>query len=116
MCRFINMKYIGFLFLLLASVANLCGQSDFNRAKMDSLLNVYEQKNKLMLTLAISQDGNTVYKRATGYSWIVEDKKTLANSETKYRIGSISKTFTAVMILQLVEEKKIKLSFPLSKY
>jgi len=35
---------------------------------------------------------------------------------TKYRIGSITKQFTAAAILQLVEKKSISLDDPISKY
>jgi D-alanyl-D-alanine carboxypeptidase len=112
------MKKVGnvlcLLWLLVPSI--MFGQNDFNRSKMDSLLNMYEQKNRLMFSLAISQDGNTIYKKAIGYAWVDGDKKTPSNTETKYRIGSISKTFTAVMILQLIEEGKLKLNTPLSKF
>jgi len=56
-----------------------------------------------------------LYSRATGYSWY-GPVKTQATTKTKYRIGSISKVFTAVMIFQLIEEGKLQLTTPLSKY
>ncbi len=111
--RLISVKHIWFLSLFLGF---LHAQTSFNKAKMDSLLDVYEQKNKLMLTMAISSNEKVIYKRAIGYSWIEDDKKVPSTSSTKYRIGSITKTFTAVMILQLIEEKKLKLSTTLSKF
>jgi CubicO group peptidase (beta-lactamase class C family) len=37
-------------------------------------------------------------------------------AETKYRIGSITKTFTAVMIFQLVEEEKLRLTDTLDRF
>src|SRR5690606_14866607 len=36
--------------------------------------------------------------------------------DTKYRIGSVSKTFTAVLILKAAELKKIKLEDPIERY
>jgi CubicO group peptidase (beta-lactamase class C family) len=44
------------------------------------------------------------------------DKKTAADSDTVYRIGSITKMFTALMLEQLVEAKKVHLSDPVEKY
>jgi len=79
-------------------------------------MDVYEQKNKLMATLAIGHNEQIVYKRAIGYKWYEGDQKIKSDPLTKYRIGSITKTFTAVMILQLIEEKKLKLATLLSKY
>ena len=38
------------------------------------------------------------------------------NEETKHRIGSITKTFTATLIMQLVDEGKLKLDTPLSQF
>jgi CubicO group peptidase (beta-lactamase class C family) len=39
-----------------------------------------------------------------------------ANQDTVYRIGSITKMFTATMLEQLAEEGKVKLSDPVEKY
>jgi CubicO group peptidase (beta-lactamase class C family) len=44
------------------------------------------------------------------------EKKTAADTDTVYRIGSITKMFTAVMLEQLVEAKKVHLSDPVEKY
>jgi hypothetical protein len=44
------------------------------------------------------------------------EKKTPADADTVYRIGSITKMFTAVMLEQLVEAGKVKLSDPVEKY
>jgi D-alanyl-D-alanine carboxypeptidase len=107
-------KLLIILPLLVFQGIRLSGQ--FNKAKLDSLLDVYEQKNKLMATLAISYDQNIVYKRAIGYKWYEGAQKIKSDPLTKYRIGSITKTFTSVMILQLIEEKKIKLTTTLSKF
>lgn len=55
----------------------------------------------------ISQHGQPLFERAYGYanrSWSVEN-----GIDTRFRIGSISKMFTAVAILQLVDQGKITL-------
>ncbi|HXB68382.1 MAG TPA: serine hydrolase [Candidatus Acidoferrales bacterium] len=44
------------------------------------------------------------------------EKKTAADNDTVYRIGSITKMFTALMLEQLVEAKKVHLSDPVEKY
>ena len=113
-----NLAAIFFLTGLLFSgpIIRLGSQSNLHAAKLDSLLNVYEQKNKLMLTLAISKNGKVEYSRATGYAWYEGDKQIKSNTSTKFRIGSISKMFTSIMIQQLVEEKKLKMNTPLSKF
>lgn len=112
----LQLSFIKFVWVCSFLGGVLNAQVFFNKPKMDSLLDVYEQKNKLMLTMAISSNEQVIYKRAIGYSWNEADKKLESNTLTKYRIGSITKTFTAVMILQLIEEKKLKLSTTLSKF
>lgn len=82
--------------------------------KIDSLLSYLETNNKFMGSLAI-QEGNTiVLSKAYGFNDVA--KKSKANKETKYKIGSITKTFTAVVIMQLMEEKKLKLETPLASF
>jgi CubicO group peptidase (beta-lactamase class C family) len=69
-----------------------------------------------MGSIAISDNGKIVYQKAIGYSQVNDAIKTPANIKTKYRIGSISKMFTAVMIFQLIEEGKLTLNTALAKY
>ena len=51
-----------------------------------------------------------------GYGYADSYWRTHATSETKYMIGSISKQFTAMIILQLVQENKINLDAPIADY
>ena len=46
---------------------------------------------------------------AEGFGWADRDKRVPAGVETIYRIGSISKTFTAVVLAQLVDRRIIAL-------
>ena len=85
-----------------------------NTAKLDSLLTSLAANNKMMGSLALSHDGKVVYSRAFGYAQLAP--KAPATPATRYRIGSISKMFTTVMILQLVEEKKLTLDTKLDKF
>ncbi len=96
--------------LLLISLCSsmVCAQS-INKAKLDSLFSLLAEKNKAMGSIAISKNGKVLYSNSIGYSAISEKEKIPATVKTKYRIGSISKMFTATMIFQLIEEKKIKL-------
>jgi len=69
-----------------------------------------------MGSFIISKNGKPVYQNIIGNSQIEGDKKVTATAETQYRIGSITKTFTAVMIFQLIEEKKLTLDTKLSNF
>lgn len=105
----------GILSLALSLASSAFAQS-FNKAKMDSLFTAIEGNNKGMGSIAISKNGKLLYTKAIGYSYISGDKKTHADYATKYRIGSISKMFTTVMVFQLIEEKKLALTATLDKY
>ncbi len=59
--------------------------------------------------MAISKDGKIIYSRAVGKSHIGDKGYVSSDVKTKYRIGSITKMFTAAMIFQFVEEGKLKL-------
>lgn len=86
------------------------------KARIDSLLSSLETNNKAMASVTIRQNGQIVYSRATGFIDNTGNITVKSTPETRYRVGSISKMFTSVMILQLVEEKKLSLSTPLSKF
>ncbi len=87
-----------------------------NTAKLDSLLTVLEEKNKLMGSVAVFQGEKMTYSRAIGAASIKDGQQTKANTGTRYRVGSVTKTFTATMIMQLVEQKKLTLQTPLAQF
>ncbi|MEZ4949600.1 MAG: serine hydrolase domain-containing protein [Saprospiraceae bacterium] len=62
-----------------------------------------EEHNKFMGGVSIFKNGEEIYQRSLGY--VDVEKNIKADAASQYRIGSISKTFTAVMVLQLVEER-----------
>lgn len=101
------------LFVLCTLVA--VGQS-LNKPKLDSLLNAVAGENQAMGSLAISHNGLIAYQKAIGSSNLADGHQTPANIKTHYRIGSISKMFTATMIFQLIEEGKLTLDTKLSVY
>ena len=104
---------IKYIFAFLICVSSIKAQT-FNEAKLDSLFNTIESNNKGMGSFSIFSNGEEIYQKSFGFSNVATNTK--ANSLTKYRIGSISKTFTATIIMQLVEEEKITLNTLLSDY
>jgi CubicO group peptidase (beta-lactamase class C family) len=53
---------------------------------------------------------------AEGFGWADYDQQIPAGIETIYRIGSITKTFTAVVLAQLVDRRVLALDDPVQKY
>jgi D-alanyl-D-alanine carboxypeptidase len=87
-----------------------------NKPKLDSLMDILAEKDQAMGSLTISKNGVVVYSRAIGHSYISGNEKLPATSQTKYRIGSITKMFTATMIFQLIEDEKLTLTTTVDKY
>ena len=100
--------------LLLFLALTLQAQDNKRLTKIDSLLTYLNSNNKFMGQLSIREGNTLIFEKAYGYANLESKQK--ANGDTKYKIGSISKTFTAVMIMQLIEEKKLKLDVKLAKY
>lgn len=97
-------------------IANGTKAQELNKERLDSLIVNLEHHNKAMGTVLISQKGNVLYERAFGYRFVNGSEKLPLNNDTKYRIGSVTKVFTAVLIFQLVEEGKLTLDAPLSAF
>src|SRR6185503_16400569 len=87
-----------------------------DKAKLDQFFDRLAEKNKAMGSLIIARDGNVLYTRAIGYAQVDATTKKPLTAASRFRIASITKTFTAVMILQLVEEGKLKLTDTLDKF
>lgn len=99
---------------LFALVVTSAFSQTFNAKRLDSLFLLLEKNNKYMGSIAISENGKTIYTKSIGFDDIATSKKSSIN--TKYRIGSISKTFTASLIFKAVEENKINLNQTIDKY
>ena len=99
---------IGSIFCLSAYTYAI-GQNNQFVKKTDSLLNYLHQNNRFCGSVLISKGNNILF-----------NKTFPANGETnvtgQYRIASITKMFTAVLVYQLVEEKKLSLSDKLNSF
>lgn len=84
--------------------------------KLDSLFGTLSKNNLAMGSITIAQNGKVVYNKAVGFANTQGGNNVPASTQTDYRIGSISKMFTAIIIFQLLEEKKLTLDEKLSKY
>ncbi len=105
-------KQILLFSLLLATLA--LGAQPINTAKLDSLFQRIDENDQGMGSISIFKNGKEVYQNTFGYANIEEELP--ADALTKYRIGSISKTFTAVIIMQLIDENQLTLDTKLDKF
>lgn len=84
------------------------------RKELNRLLNEKNSNNEFNGVILIKRGNEEVFSGAYGYanrSWKVKN-----SLETRFRIGSISKMFTAVSILQLIERDKIDFDTKVVKY
>jgi len=105
-----------FTSLLMLSLTVTGYTQSVDKGKLDQLFNQLAEKNKAMGTLLINKEGQALYSRSIGYGYINGTEKKPLTMWTRYRIGSVTKMFTATLIYQLVEEGKLKLTDHLDKF
>src|SRR5512138_1914844 len=114
-------KYIQLIFVL-GLVASLLMPSFSGFAKsdpqldleaIDAFLQAQVKANRLPgLAVAIVQGDKIIF--AKGYGEAARDKP--VTPQTQFYIGSVTKGFTALAIMQLVEQGKLELDVPVQKY
>ncbi len=81
--------------------------------KIDRFISHIENNDRGIGSVSIFKDGKEVYNRSFGQSKLTDIQY---NPDTKYQIGSITKTITATLIFKLIESKKLQLDDKLSKF
>ena len=99
------------LFLTLGQIGF---SQNLDKTKLDNYFNALEQNNKFMGSVAVSKNGEIIYIKSIGFADI--ENKVKATENSKYRIGSISKSFTTVLILKAVEQKKLNTNQTIDKW
>src|SRR6476646_5400311 len=97
--------------LLITSAGFASAQDHF--AKIDTLLKQYSDYGLFQGSVLVSDHGK-VYEKGLGLAnkeWDIPNAP-----DTKFRLGSVTKQFTATLILQLVEQGKNKLDGKITDY
>jgi len=98
-------RKISFATLLTLALSTAGYAQTLDKPKLDQFFDRLAEKNKAMGSLTIAKDGTVLYTRAIGYNQINGTEKKPLTAANRFRIGSITKMFTAAMILQLVTKK-----------
>jgi CubicO group peptidase (beta-lactamase class C family) len=96
--------------MFLSNIA--CGQTKAD--KIEKLIKTYNEYGLFNGSVLIAQQGKIVYKNGFGYAnieWNIPNQ-----TDTKFRLGSITKQFTSMLIVMLAAENKINLDAPISTY
>ena len=111
------MPFPRFLPLLLAYVAVVVpghAQGDSQAKQIDALVSGYVAAELFSGNVLVVRGDEVVFRKSYG---LANRELCVPNDEgTKFRIGSLTKQFTAVLILQLVQEGKLKLAGTLAEY
>ena len=98
-----------------AAMAQAQGGPDPDKtAKIQDVLSLAHKYRQFNGSALVVEKGNVIYRGALGMAnieWGISN-----TPETKFRLGSITKQFTSMLILQLVDQGKIKLDGKLTDY
>jgi CubicO group peptidase (beta-lactamase class C family) len=101
--------------LFLTTTSFLTAQTATQKAaKFDEVMALASKYQTFNGAVLVAENGKVIYKKGFGLAnmeWNIPN-----TPETRFRLGSITKQFTATLILQLVEQGKIKLDGKLSDY
>lgn len=79
-----------------------------------AVVQAYVDKDQFSGTVMVAKDGKPVFRE--GFSLANRELNAPNTGDTVFRLGSITKQFTAVSILQLAEAGKLNIEDPISKY
>lgn len=82
--------------------------------EIETLLTSYNELGQFNGAVLVAENNKVIYKKGFGlanFEWHIPN-----TADTKFRIGSITKSFTAVLLFQLIENGQLKLDGKVSEY
>ena len=99
---------------LVLLLTQLTPVNDSVASRIAALVKAHSEFDMFSGTVMVAKNGKVIYEGAFGEA--DKDYGVPNRPNTRFNIGSIGKTFTAVSIMQLMEAGKLRLSDPLSKF
>jgi CubicO group peptidase (beta-lactamase class C family) len=109
-----NLIKVILLVLIFQNITVLDSFGQSKTEKIKELMRVNNQYGLFNGSVLVVENGEVIYNEGVGFAnmeWDIPNKP-----NTKHRLGSITKQFTAMLILQLVEQGKLKLHSKISSY
>lgn len=103
------MKYTFFILFLFALNLSFGQTANYSKVLQD-----YQEKKNFNGVVLVATKGKVDFMQGTGLA--NRQEGTSISTTSKFKIASLTKTFTAVLILQLHENGKIDLNAPIGKY
>ncbi len=113
------MKSSNLLLLIIFSVFTIACKAQLEidstrKNKIEELVDLYAKYGKFNGSILVSKSGDVIFKKGYGSAnmeWDIPNQ-----TDTKFRIASVTKQFTAMLIMQMVAEAKLALDVPISTY
>ncbi len=102
------------IFVFIVSVGITFAHAQNKAGQIDELLKKYNEYGQFNGVALVAENGRVLYKKGFGYAnmeWKIPN-----DVDTKFRLASVTKQFTAAVILRLAEQGKIKLDGKLTDY
>ena len=93
--------------------SDLITQSDLT-TEMDAYLQAHHELGRFLGSVIVVRDGETLF--TNGYGMASLEHQVTNSPQTKFRIGSITKQFTAAAILQLQDRGQLDVQEPVTTY
>lgn len=107
------MRKLTFLFLMIP-IHLLPAQQSNVKQFIIGLDSIRTQLNIPGMAVAIKQGNTILLKQSYGYADL--EKKIPVTPQTTFRVASVTKTLTSTLVMQLVEQGKLNLDDPITKY
>lgn len=110
--RKLSSALVACAFVLLAVQSSVLAQD--KAAKIDEVMTAANKYRLFNGSVLVAENGKVIYKKGLGLAqmeWNIPN-----TTDTKFRLGSITKQFTSALVLQLVDQGKVKLDAKLSEY
>lgn len=86
----------------------------FHQERIEQIIHSYIADNQFMGSILVAQNGHVLLDKGYGFAnleWRIPNSST-----TKFRLGSLTKQFTAAAILLLEEQGQLNITDPINKY
>lgn len=99
---------------LLAAAAGPAGAPAAGPAGFDAVVRDFARSQHFRGVVLVADHGKPIYRRAFGLA--SEEWRQPNRVDTRFRIASLTKTFTAVLVMQAVEAGRLQLDAPLARW
>lgn len=100
------------IIISLFTITSICLASA--QSKLTRYIDSFTKKNNFNGTILVKQNNKITFHKSYGYANL--EWKVPNSTDTKYKVASITKFFTSILIMQLVEEGKVDLNKPIHHY